>query len=116
MNPRIIAQKAATGGLGPVAIGTPEKVADELQRWVKEADLDGFNIGYVTTPGTFEDVVDLLIPELRKRGSYPESAPEGLTAREKVYGAGQKHLRGDHIGAGYNYDVYREDRPYVKEA
>lgn len=114
--PRVIAQKAAIGGLGPVAVGTPEKVADELERWMQEADLDGFNIGYVTTPGTFEDVVDLLIPELRRRGIYPGTVPEGLTAREKVYGAGQKYLRDDHLGSGYKYDVYQEDEPYVKEA
>jgi len=107
--PRVIAQKAAIGGLGPVAVGTPEKVADEMERWFSEADLDGFNIGYVTTPGTFEDVVDLLVPELRRRGIYPEDFQEGLTAREKVFGAGQRRLRDDHIGSTYKYDVYQEE-------
>jgi hypothetical protein len=87
-----------------------------MQRWVREADLDGFNIGYVTTPGTFEDVVELLIPELRRRGVYPEKgAKEGLTAREKVYGAGQAGLRADHTGSSYKYDVYKEEEPYVAE-
>lgn len=79
--PRVVAEKAAIGGLGPVGIGS---VPDELERWIREADVDRFNRGYVTTPGTFEEV-DLLIPELRRRGVYPESgAEEGLTAREKV--------------------------------
>lgn len=114
--PRVVAQKAAIGGLGPVAIGSPQKVADEMERWIKEADLDGFNIGHVTTPGSFEDVVDLLVPELKKRGVYPESVPEGLTAREKVYGVGQKKLRDDHRGSSYKYDVYKEEASYVKEA
>ncbi|KAF2020215.1 HK97 family phage prohead protease [Aaosphaeria arxii CBS 175.79] len=110
--PRVIAEKASIGGLGPVAIGTPEKVADELERWVKEADVDGFNIGYVTTPGSFEDVVDLLIPELRRRGIYPQPEDiDGLTTREKVYGKGQKGLRDDHEGSKYKYDVYDENRP-----
>ncbi|OAL04497.1 Nitrilotriacetate monooxygenase component A/pristinamycin IIA synthase subunit A [Phaeosphaeriaceae sp. SRC1lsM3a] len=110
--PRVIAEKASIGGLGPVSVGSPAKVADELERWVKEADVDGFNIGYVTTPGSFEDVVDLLVPELRRRGIYAEvpseDADEEWTAREKVYGKGQKGLRDDHEGARYRYDAYEE--------
>lgn len=94
--PEVVAEIASIGGLGPVSVGSPATVADELERWVKEADVDGFNLGYVTTPGTFEDVVDLLVPELRRRGIYPKEQPDGLTAREKVYGAGQAHLRDDH--------------------
>ncbi|KAJ5728871.1 Nitrilotriacetate monooxygenase component A/pristinamycin IIA synthase subunit A [Penicillium malachiteum] len=115
--PRIVAEKAAIGGLGPVAIGSPQTVADEMERWIREADLDGFNIGYVTTPGTFEDLIDLVIPELRKRGLYPEAEAaddEPLTAREKIYGKGQNELRDDHPGTKYKYDVYQEDPPYVE--
>lgn len=111
--PEVVAEKAAIGGLGPVSVGSPSTVADELEKWVSEADVDGFNIGYVTTPGSFEDVVHLLIPELRRRGIYPEEIQDGLTAREKVYGEGQAHLRDDHVGSGYKYDVYVEDPPYV---
>ncbi|KAF2826639.1 Nitrilotriacetate monooxygenase component A/pristinamycin IIA synthase subunit A [Ophiobolus disseminans] len=109
--PRVIAEKASIGGLGPVAVGSPATVADEMERWIREADVDGFNIGYVTTPGSFEDVVDLLVPELRRRGVYGgvEDGDEGeWTAREKVYGKGQKGLRDDHEGARYRYDVYEE--------
>lgn len=110
--PRVIAEKASIGGLGPVAVGSPSTVADELERWIKEADLDGFNIGYVTTPGTFEEVVDLLIPELRRRGVYSQAFEEGLTAREKVYGKGQAKLRADHVGSSYKYSVYQEEEDY----
>jgi hypothetical protein len=46
--PEVVAEKASIGGLGPVGVGSPQTVADELERWVKEADVDGFNIGYVT--------------------------------------------------------------------
>lgn len=32
------------GGLGTTAVGTPEQVADEFERWVEEGGVDGFNI------------------------------------------------------------------------
>ncbi|KAI2471843.1 nitrilotriacetate monooxygenase component A [Annulohypoxylon bovei var. microspora] len=115
--PRVIAEKASIGGLGHVAVGSPQTVADDMERWVREGDLDGFNIGYVTTPGTFEEVVELLIPELRRRGLYPDPPLEGekLTARERIYGKGQHGLRDDHVGSTYKYDRYQEDPPYVEE-
>jgi hypothetical protein len=101
--------------MGPVSVGSPSTVADELERWIEEADVDGFNLGYVTTPGTFEDVVDLLVPELRRRGIYAPASKKPLTAREKVYGVGQAHLRDDHLGSIFKYDVYKEEPPYVPE-
>lgn len=72
----------------------------------------------MTTPGTFEDVVELLIPELRRRGLYarPGERKDGLTAREKVYGEGQSKMRDDHNGSGYKYNVYKEDLPFQKKA
>ena len=111
--PRTVAEHASIGGLGPVTVGTPADVADEMERWIKEGDLDGFNLAYVTTPGTFEDVVELLVPELRRRGVYPEKIEDGLTAREKVHGKGQNRLRDDHAGSAYKYNVYQEDAPYA---
>ncbi|KAF2731131.1 hypothetical protein EJ04DRAFT_567133 [Polyplosphaeria fusca] len=67
--PWVITEKASIGGLG-----------QELERWVGEADVGGVNVGFVTTP--FEDVVELLVPELRSRGIYPEQEEiEDLTAK-----------------------------------
>jgi hypothetical protein len=31
-----------------------------------------------------------------------------------VYGLGQAHLRDDHLGSKYKYNVYKEDPPYVE--
>lgn len=103
--PRNIGKHISIGGAGPVPVGSGSTVADFLEEWVRVADLDGFNIGYVRTPGTFEDVVEYLIPELRKRGIYAPKGESG-TMRERVYGPGQKRLRDDHTGSQYRYDVY----------
>lgn len=39
-----LAEHVMVGGLGATPVGTPEQVADEFERWVDEADVDGFNI------------------------------------------------------------------------
>ena len=44
-----IAEHISIGGNGPVIVGTAEQVADGLQRWVDEADVDGFNL-FVSGP------------------------------------------------------------------
>lgn len=38
-----VAQHITVGGLGATAVGTGAQVADEIERWVNEADVDGFN-------------------------------------------------------------------------
>lgn len=38
-----VAEHVAIGGNGPILVGTPSKVADGLQQWIDEADVDGFN-------------------------------------------------------------------------
>ncbi|WOF22796.1 LLM class flavin-dependent oxidoreductase [Microbacterium betulae] len=84
--PRDIAEYVGIGGIGPVIVGSPETVADELERWVDVGGVDGFNLAYVVTPGTFEDFVDLVVPELRRRGRV-EDAPDGVTLRERLSGS-----------------------------
>lgn len=103
--PRNIGKQIALGGNGPVPVGTAAQVADIFEHWADTADLDGFNVGYVTTPGTFEEVVELLVPELRRRGRYAPIG-EGGTMRERIYGKGQVQLKSDHPGARYRHDVY----------
>lgn len=38
-----VAAHLTLGGLGATAVGSPLQIADELERWVEEADVDGFN-------------------------------------------------------------------------
>ena len=39
-----VAEHVSIGGNGPVLVGTPSQVADRLEAWVSEADVDGFNL------------------------------------------------------------------------
>lgn len=85
--PRDIAHYVGIGGIGPVIVGSPQTVADELERWVEVGGVDGFNIAYVVTPGSFEDIVEHLIPELRRRGRTWDGYPAG-TLRGRLAGDG----------------------------
>jgi len=97
---RQIAEYLGVGGMGPKFVGSGKTIADEMQRWVDIADLDGFNVTYAIRPGTFVDTVKYVVPELRRRGLMRTAYP-GTTLRETLYGAGQKRLRGDHPGKRY---------------
>jgi FMN-dependent oxidoreductase (nitrilotriacetate monooxygenase family) len=97
---REIARHAAIGGRGPVVVGAPAEVADELIAWVEETDIDGFNLAYAVTPESFADFVDLVVPELQRRGRYKRDYEPG-TLREKLYGAGRARLGADHPAARF---------------
>jgi long-chain alkane monooxygenase len=96
---RDIAAWGGIGGMGPRVVGSAATVADELQSWVDETDVDGFNLAYAITPGTFQDLVDHLIPELQRRGAYPTEYTGG-TLRNKLLGRGDR-LPDEHRGATY---------------
>ena len=95
-----VANKLSVGGSGILFIGSPTDVADEIEDWVDVARIDGFNFTYAITPGTFEDIVELLIPELQRRGLVWDDYPkEGLTFRENLYGIEREdptYLKPDH--------------------
>lgn len=98
---REMADWVGVGGFGPVFVGSPQTVADLLQEWVEDTDVDGFNLAYAITPESFEDAVDLLVPELQKRGVYKRDYRHG-TLREKLFGHGPR-LEAPHPGARYRY-------------
>jgi alkanesulfonate monooxygenase len=82
---REVAEHVSIGGIGPVVVGSPATVADQLEAWIDETDLDGFNLAFVVRPETFVDVVDFVVPELQRRGRYKTSYLKG-TLREKLFG------------------------------
>jgi long-chain alkane monooxygenase len=96
---RDIARHGAIGGLGPFVVGSAVEIADYLEEWVADTDVDGFNLAYAITPGTFEDVVEFVVPELQRRGVYPTEYVEG-TLRNKLHGHGDR-LPAEHRGAKY---------------
>lgn len=54
----------------PNFVGTAEEVADGLAEWFTGRACDGFVIGASHVPGAYEDFVDLVVPELQRRGLY----------------------------------------------
>lgn len=100
-----VANHIKVGGLGATVIGTAEEVADELERWVAEADVDGFNLAYALFPSTFEEVISDLLPVLKKRGLFWEDyAVDGGTYRENIYGQqGLSRPPPDHPAAKYHW-------------
>lgn len=84
---REIAEFVGIGGTGPVIVGGPQRVADELQGWIEDTDIDGFNLAYVVAPETFADFVEFVVPELQRRGVYKTDYAPG-TPREKLFDAG----------------------------
>jgi FMN-dependent oxidoreductase (nitrilotriacetate monooxygenase family) len=53
-----------------VVCGTPDRIADTLEEWFEVRAADGFNILPAWFPGAFDDFVDLVVPELQRRGSF----------------------------------------------
>jgi len=97
---REIAEHVGIGGRGPLVIGSPQQVADAMEEWVNAAGVDGFNLAYAVTPETFADFVELVVPELQRRGVYKHEYRPG-TYREKLFGPGRPRLPAGHPGARF---------------
>jgi alkanesulfonate monooxygenase len=64
-------------------IGTPQHIADEMERWFCTGAADGFNILPPYMPGALEDFVDLVVPELQRRGLF-RTRYAGTTLRDHL--------------------------------
>ena len=88
------------GGRYPAIVGDAQAVADELQSWVRETGVDGFNLSRTVTPESYEDFIELVIPELQSRGAYKTAYSEG-SLRHKLFG------QGDHLPQRHAVEAFR---------
>jgi alkanesulfonate monooxygenase SsuD/methylene tetrahydromethanopterin reductase-like flavin-dependent oxidoreductase (luciferase family) len=64
-------------------VGTPEHIADKMEHWFNNQGADGFNLMPPSLPGSIDDFVDQVIPELQSRGLFRKEY-EGSTLREHL--------------------------------
>ena len=98
--PREIADFLCVSSMGALFVGSPATVADQFEQWVEEADVDGFNIADTLSGVTFPDFVDLVVPELQRRGRV-WTEYEGATFREHLYGPGNARTLPEHPASGF---------------
>jgi long-chain alkane monooxygenase len=98
---REIADFVSIASVIPVPVGNYRRITDELERWIVEGGVDGFNYFSVDSPVDYESFVDLVVPELQRRGLLRKEY-EASTLREHYFGKGQQRLANDHPGAAYS--------------
>ena len=82
--PMTVAETAARHGQSvslPQFVGTPQGIADLMEAFINVAGGDGFMLTAIHSPGAIEEFVDLVVPELQKRGIYRKEY-KGNTQRE----------------------------------
>jgi long-chain alkane monooxygenase len=78
------AAKIYAEGMGmPRLVGTPADIADQLEAFIDKGGADGFMLAATYTPGCFEEFVDLVVPELQRRGRF-RTRYSGSTLREHL--------------------------------
>ncbi|AVR97402.1 LLM class flavin-dependent oxidoreductase [Pseudoduganella armeniaca] len=93
---RAAAEFIGLGGRGPVFVGAPDQVADQLIAWQEETDVDGFNLAFALPLESMRDVAEYIVPELQRRGRYRREYDEG-TLRHKLFRNGDR-LPASHPG------------------
>ena len=68
---------------GPRFVGTGTDIADQMEEWFDGGACDGFVIAATHSPGAYEDVVRLVVPELQRRGVFRDRY-HGTTLREHL--------------------------------
>ncbi|HEX8611382.1 MAG TPA: LLM class flavin-dependent oxidoreductase [Telluria sp.] len=94
------------GGRGPILVGSPQEVADQLETWMEQTGVDGFNLAFAVAHETMRDVVELIVPELQRRGRYRSDGDgnsAGATLRHRLTGKGSR-LPASHHGRQVRID------------
>jgi FMN-dependent oxidoreductase (nitrilotriacetate monooxygenase family) len=80
---RQLARRYATSNGHNVFVGTPKAMADLMEEWLGSRAADGFVLLSPYYPTPLQDFVELVVPELQRRGIY-RTAYEGRTLRENL--------------------------------
>ena len=64
-------------------VGTATQIADQMEQWFVEGGSDGFNIMFPYLPAGLDEFVDMVVPELQRRGLFRREY-EGKTLRENL--------------------------------
>ena len=80
---REVALRVAGARGKAVVKGSPTQIADQMELWFREGACDGFNLMPPTLPGGLDDFVELVLPELRRRGLF-RTEYEGKTFRDHL--------------------------------
>lgn len=73
----------SAGGGHLTLIGTPKDIVNQMKKWVEAGVADGFNLMPPTLPGSLDDFVELVVPELQRVGLFRE-AYSGHSFREHL--------------------------------
>lgn len=79
---RQLYQTSGAGGHRQI-VGTPGEIADLIEEWFSERACDGFNIMPPYFPEGLNDILDLVVPELQRRGLF-HTEYDGATLRENL--------------------------------
>ena len=82
--PMTVSEVAARHGQSvglPQFVGTPTSIVDQMQAFIDEVGGDGFMLTAIHSPGAIEDFVELVVPELQRRGMFRKEY-KGTTQRE----------------------------------
>ncbi|RZT86516.1 dibenzothiophene-5,5-dioxide monooxygenase [Pseudonocardia sediminis] len=80
---REVGKLYAQGVLLPQFVGTASEIADEIEAGFAGGEADGFILSAAQSPGTFDDFVDQVVPELQRRKLF-RSEYTGATLRENL--------------------------------
>ncbi len=102
---RQLAQRLG-GYSGLAMVGTPKTIADEMEEWLVTEASDGFTIMFPYLPGGLDDFVELVVPELQRRGMFRrEYEGKTLARKSRPAAAGEPLLRNAQGGGVMEMDL-----------
>ncbi|WP_285474272.1 NtaA/DmoA family FMN-dependent monooxygenase [Actinoplanes sp. NBRC 101535] len=94
----ILVEYRDNGINGTVFVGDPITIADQVEQFLEQTGADGFLVQPHLTPGTYDDLIDLLVPELTRRGLLEQESPTPGTLRARLFPEHGDRLPATHTG------------------